>query len=144
MTSIKEYRIKWRKEGKCLNCGKIKESNRINKNYCLHCQDLHLKPQRKLKLQALKIVSGKEFPICSSCGCDIFKILDINHKKFRTKEEKIRYAKDFHLLYKEITDGKIEIKELEVLCKLCNWKHFLQFKFGIEWRINWIPSHIKV
>ena len=93
----------------------------------------------RLKLAALKKVSGLENPVCDRCGCDCLAVLEINHrngdgKKDRTGKNNRGQGAAF---YRKIVRGVRPIEDLEVLCKPCNWLHFIERRYHVAYKIVW-------
>jgi hypothetical protein len=95
--------------------------------------------QRRLrdKIKAVKIV-GRGKVQCAGCPCNDIRVLDINHINGggRDAHQNIRGA-DF---YRAISSGKRGIDDLNILCKNCNWIHYLELIRGrasaIYWRVK--------
>ena len=92
-------------------------------------------PHRK----ALEVVSRGKMA-CVYCGCDDIRILEINHKKGGGGKETERGSLHTPFYY-AIIQGKRPIDDLEVVCKICNIRHFVTLRFPdlvgrfkIEWR----------
>lgn len=91
--------------------------------------------QKKLRLEAMRKISGLESPVCASCGCDDFRLLEINHKNGGGRKEVGRNSKNF---YRAIRDGKRKTSDLNVLCRVCNIKHGLELRFGrLPFKVVW-------
>ncbi|MDD4877201.1 MAG: hypothetical protein PHQ86_08775 [Dehalococcoidales bacterium] len=104
----KEYQKAYNKKNK----EKIAERNR--------------KRYQEMKIKLLKIV-GKGIVKCVQCGCDDVRLLEINHKNGGGNKEMI--GKRSHFI-KSILDGKRQIDDLEILCRVCNARHYLETKHG--------------
>lgn len=86
---------------------------------------------KKTRLNALeKLCGGK--PICEECGCSYIEFLEINHKK--GGGDQARKAKKWSMwsFYKRIADGLEPIDDLNVLCKICNITHYVNFTAGYD------------
>lgn len=91
---------------------------------------------KELHLRALKKVADSEHPICVSCGCDFIEGLEINHKNGKSSQERKGFQSQ--KFYLEICDGRRSTEDLEILCKVCNIKHYLSTKFGINWQVTFV------
>ena len=111
---IREYQKNWRKK----NPEGFKKQSR---NYI-----------KNLRKKALIIISnGKLY--CKNCGCDDYNFLEINHKNLDGKNDRNRLK--FHL---KIKRGERKIDDLEILCKICNILHFIEYKYGrSKYKIIW-------
>jgi hypothetical protein len=88
-------------------------------------------------LYALQKISKSGHPKCVYCGCDFLRALDIHHKnENRPKLEKLfKKPERGYSFYKRIMDGDRPTGDLEIACKVCNWVHHYQAKFGLKWQI---------
>ena len=68
-------------------------------------------------------------PICNSCGCDDRRLLEINHKNGGGGKE---LAKGYNSVkfYRDIAGLRRKVDDLEILCRVCNAKHYLELKYG--------------
>ncbi len=90
-----------------------------------HYGELKLKDRRKV----LAIISKSIEPECVNCGCDDIRLLEINHKNGGGgKEYKARG--NFTSLYRDIIALRRPVDDLEILCRVCNAKHYLESKYG--------------
>ena len=81
---------------------------------------------KNLKKSVLSVVGGKH-PKCVYCGCDDERLLELNHKfGGGTKEIKKKGAK----MYWDIILGRRKLDDLEIACRICNAKHYLELKYG--------------
>lgn len=145
-----EYNRNWARrrieKGICPECGsKIDRKGSL----CRKCADrktAHSKitdtkrnrnyPTIRLKL--FQKLSGKEVPECKYCGCDVYAALEINHKKGGgQKDHKKNTA---YTIMREICDGKRDLNDYEVTCKVCNWAYYAQQKWGLCWNIKFIKQ----
>jgi len=101
-------------------------------------EKIYLKNERRrikkaeIRLKAMYIISNNKIE-CNNCKCNDIRILEINHKSGGgNKEKKQKYFNDKYLFYKDIVSGKRSIKDLELLCKLCNIHHYIQNILGIR------------
>lgn len=82
------------------------------------------------RIQAMQLIS--DTMECINCGCDDTRILEINHKNGDGNlERKTTYPKG-RGFYKAIVERKRSVEDLEIVCKICNWIHYIRFKFGIN------------
>jgi len=89
----------------------------------------------KRKLEILQKISGLEKPICSNCGCDDLRFLEVNHINGGGRLEDKKFK---NLLYNRIINGKRKVDDLNVLCKMCNSLHYLQIKYSnVPAKIIW-------
>jgi hypothetical protein len=80
---------------------------------------------KQMRVRAMSRVSGEMK--CFNCGCDDTRVLEIHHKNGDGKKDR-----DTYTFYKKILLGMRSVDDLELLCKLCNWAHFIQSKYGIK------------
>lgn len=82
---------------------------------------------RKVRERAMERLGGKQ---CSNCGCDDFSILEINHinggGRIALKTTSNRQ------LYLDIVKDRVDLKEYNVLCRVCNALHYVQDILDIE------------
>ena len=88
-----------------------------------------------MKLRALQIVSGRSKPICGNCSCDDLQLLEINHKNLGGNKEMCVHTSG---IYMRIITGKRQVDDLEVLCKVCNMFHYVNKKFGVKYKIEYL------
>lgn len=80
-----------------------------------------------------KVGRGKIF--CTRCGCNNVNLLEINHKNGGGRQEKLKRRMDLNTA---IYYGHRSIKDLELLCKVCNAAHAALLKINIDnWNIKW-------
>lgn len=139
---------------KCINCGNIidaRDRKRYAKKYAKNNNinaTLYLKrwnkknnskkrkrEKRKLFRKSVLFRLGGINPKCVNCGCDDFRLLEVNHKNCGGAKEIRTKGSGF---YGDIINGKRKIEDLELLCRVCNALHFLQFKYGkLPFKISW-------
>jgi hypothetical protein len=91
---------------------------------------------------ALRIISKSEFPTCFYCACDDPKQLEIHHinndgkKDLRNKKG----SKRTYPFYRDIVNGKREIDDLLVVCRVCNVTKFAEIKARGHWEVKWIGT----
>ena len=82
---------------------------------------------RRVREAAMDKLGGRT---CSNCGCDQFKILEINHilggGRKALKETQNRQ------LYRSIVNDKVNLNEYNVLCRVCNALHYVEIVLGIK------------
>jgi hypothetical protein len=72
---------------------------------------------------------------CVRCGCDMFEILEINHKNGGGHKETKYKINEFH---RKILSGERKTNDLEILCKPCNVIHYIELKYGVvPYEIIW-------
>ena len=83
---------------------------------------------KKKKIELLNIVSDNK-PYCVGCGCDDTRLLEINHKNGGGCKEtnKGRTSSRFR---NDILSGNRKTDDLEILCRVCNSRHYLELKYG--------------
>jgi len=82
---------------------------------------------RLVRERAIDRLGGKR---CSNCGCDEFTLLEINHVNGGGRvASKTRQNRQ---LYRDIVNGKVELSEYNVLCRICNALHYVQDILGIK------------
>lgn len=67
---------------------------------------------------------------CANCGCEIKKILEVNHIDGGGRQE-LR-TKNRAQLYRDIVNGKVDISKYNMLCKVCNGLHYVEMILGIK------------
>ena len=91
----------------------------------------------KLRKTVMDILGGA---ICSNCGCDAFEALEINHINGGGRKEMKSHSNYTNYL-REIRDGKVDITEYNVLCRVCHARHYLEDIIGITGhKIIWTGS----
>jgi hypothetical protein len=83
----------------------------------------------KLKKRVFALVSKSINPICVSCGCNDLRLLEVNHKNGGGGKEYHRLKNNMNF-YRDISMLRRKIDDLELLCKVCNAKHYLELKYG--------------
>lgn len=82
-------------------------------------------------------ILSKNNPICVSCGCDKQELLEINHKNGGGTKE-VQRGKKGVKFYWDIYMGRRKTDDLEILCRVCNAKHYLELKYGkLPYRITY-------
>lgn len=90
----------------------------------------------KRKKKLLIMISNGNLK-CVNCGCNDIRLLEINHKNGGGSVERKRTG--CLNLYEQIRRGERGIKDLELLCRVCNAQHYLESKFGrLPFKIKWL------
>ena len=84
-----------------------------------------LRQQRRFKI--LNIISNNN-PVCVRCGCDDIRLLEVNHKNGGGRKES--GSGNQSKFCADILHGRREINDLELLCRVCNSRHYLELKYG--------------
>lgn len=95
------------------------------------------KYQRSLRTKVLELLGGK----CVYCGCNDFEALEINHINGQgAKEKQKRWKHGNKGYYCAILNGTRSIEDLELTCRVCNARHYLNDIKGIggTWIIQWV------
>ena len=95
------------------------------------------KYQRSLRTKVLEFLGEK----CIYCGCDVPEALEINHINGQgTEEKRNRWKGGSKAFYLAILNGSRSKEDLEITCKVCNARHYLNNIKGIEgnWLIKWV------
>lgn len=113
---LKAYRERYRTKYK----GKYKSYQR----------EYHQEYRVEKRKKALDILGGN----CVYCGCDVYEILEINHKNGRDKKGVLGQT-----LVRHILNGNADLSELEVTCRICNaWHYVTKLRnFPDRWTIKW-------
>jgi hypothetical protein len=128
--SIKKYNHKWYLKHK----NEVIEKSRIYHNQHSAKHKMQMRNyQHRLRVRTLEIV-GKGKLECSNCGCRDIRLLEINHINGKGTKELNRLGS--LIFYQKIRDGKRSIKDLSILCKVCNWAYFIKQKYGISYKIK--------
>jgi len=69
-------------------------------------------------------------PKCVRCGCDDFRLLEINHKIACSEDARERRTRSGQNICKCIVNGSRTVDDLELLCRPCNAIHYLEHKLG--------------
>ena len=131
----------------CPLCGKVKDA-RDRSDYSRRYLLLH--PERKDKLKewlkthgqehwhttserlrqsVFAIVSKSTIPRCANCGCDDIRLLELNHKNGGGGQE-YKKGKNTMAVYRDIAMLRRNTDDLELLCRVCNARHYLEMKYG--------------
>ena len=82
---------------------------------------------KRVREKAIECLGGKQ---CVNCGCNEFSLLEINHINGGGRKE--AKTKQNRQLYREIINGKVDLSDYNVLCRVCNALHYVQNIIGIE------------
>lgn len=127
------YRKKWHEDNK--------DRCSILKNKYLEEHKEHLKPFRlaaskkykyQQKIELFDLLGGN---FCAECGCDIFKALELNHINGgggKERRENKTLSVSFSKRLKYLKNNPQEIKNFNVLCRVCNAHHYLRDIKNIE------------
>ncbi len=92
--------------------------------------------RKKLRIGVLKKITNYKKIVCIACGCNDIRLLEINHKNGGGTKENKRIGS--MRLYYDILYEKRTVKDLEILCRVCNSLHYLELKFGkLPFKIIW-------
>lgn len=136
----------------CLNCKNIKPISdfywkpheRKFRNNCKKCQNkleminkksrYYKSPniaewKKNRRIAVLKKIQNSIS--CIRCGCDDYRLLEINHKNGKGRKELKNFQKYGRSVEEVIRRGWRKTNDLELLCKPCNSIHFLEMKYGL-------------
>ena len=82
---------------------------------------------QKVRERAMEQLGGKQ---CSNCGCNDFSILEINH--INGGGRKALKIVSNRQLYLDIVKDRVDLKDYNVLCRVCNALHYVHDILGIE------------
>jgi hypothetical protein len=103
----------------------MKQWDNKNKEYI---REYVRKRGKKFRIEVLNIISNNN-PHCIRCGCDDIKLLEINHKNGGGTKE-LQNGKLMTKFYRNIHEGIRKTDDLEILCRICNARHYLELKYG--------------
>lgn len=82
---------------------------------------------KTLKSKVFEILGGA---VCVNCGCNVESVLEINHiNGGGYKASKITSPVQFR---RNIINGKVNILEYNILCRLCNTLHDIENRFNVH------------
>ena len=140
----------WYAKGLCHNCydRKLYHTNNEYRKRKLKREKIYreLDPERykrkkrmeghRLRVKGLTII-GRGSVKCVNCGCDDWRLLEINHMKGGGRQE----VKDSKQFFRQIINGKRNIDDLELRCKPCNSLHFAELRLGkLPFEIKWVAE----
>ena len=76
---------------------------------------------QRIREKAIERLGGKK---CANCGCDEFSLLEINHINGGGRRE--AKTKQNRQLYRDIINNKVDLKDYNILCRVCNALHYVQ------------------
>lgn len=98
-----------------------------------HSQKTHMDLRRKV----FAIVSKSTHPKCENCGCDDIRLLEVNHKNGGGNEE-WKSGRNSMTIYRNIVMLRRTVEDLNILCRVCNAKHYLESKYGaLPFEVKW-------
>jgi hypothetical protein len=92
-------------------------------------REIQAKTQLNEKLRVFAIISKSTHPSCANCNCDDIRILEVNHKNGGGGKEYHQLPNPSNL-YRDIAMLRRPVDDLEILCRVCNAKHYLELKYG--------------
>ena len=90
---------------------------------------------KKIRTKALERIGPLR---CVYCGQTDLRVLEINHKNGGGTKE--FHSKSTYTFYKGIISGTRKADDLEITCSVCNKMHYLKLKYGLEYKIAYVPS----
>jgi hypothetical protein len=109
---------------------------------------IYRKYHAKMRMDAVKKIAGSNEVECVYCHCDDIRLLEINHKKGGGRHEfgesNDNNKRRLWKFYQDIISGERPIDDLEITCRVCNARHYLELKYGplpftIIWKGKPIP-----
>jgi predicted nucleic acid-binding Zn-ribbon protein len=87
-------------------------------------------------------ITGSIHHWCVRCGCDDFRLLEINHKNGGGRKELLVGRKTkARAFYHAIANGERKTDDLELLCRPCNAIHYLELLHGpLPMKVVWKGS----
>lgn len=80
------------------------------------------------RFKVLKVISNDNLS-CAQCGCNDIRLLEINHINGGGSKETDKGRKNSYF-WNNILSGKRKTDDLEILCRVCNARHYLESKYG--------------
>jgi DNA-directed RNA polymerase subunit M/transcription elongation factor TFIIS len=151
----------WRRDGvktviACPLCGKskdVRDRSAYSKDYSQRHPERNTKlkewltinrkahsdmTRMRLMKSVFTLISKSITPKCANCGCDDVRLLEINHKNGGGGAE-YKKGKSAMSFYRDIAMLRRKTDDLELLCRVCNAKHYLELKFGkLPMEIKWL------
>lgn len=126
---------------KCKKCTEDKEKsefyklNRVcklclKKDYQNNREDRiadSIRRQSEWRKQAINKLGG---PKCVECGCEVYELLQINHKDGSGNKDRKENGMVSGKFWRAIAKETRDISNLEVTCRLCNQKHYVEYILG--------------
>ncbi len=81
-----------------------------------------------MRESATEVPGGRR---CANCVCDEVSLLEVNHTNGGRAVAKSRRNRQ---LYRDIARGGVELSDYNVLCRVCNALHYIQFILGVSGR----------
>lgn len=150
----REYNKKYKQlrasKGLCILCGEKQDNpnsttcskcqtdkkqsrNQWRQNHPVETKIRAKKAHDKLRQNALQVIARDNgIPLACPCGCADIKLLEINHLNHDGREDAINNQR----FYRQIKYGLRSTKDLNILCKLCNFQYYLEHKFKVKWSKN--------
>lgn len=79
---------------------------------------------------------------CVRCGMNELNLLQINHKSLNGKLLK-ETGSGAWTFYRKIAHFQRKIDDLEILCFVCNWLHFIEKKYKLKYNIKYQITSFK-
>ena len=113
-----------------------------HKNNKKKCNEITKRYKKKVRYTVLKMISGG-IPHCVRCGCDDERFLEVNHKNGGGNKERQK-GKRAQQFYWDIYMKRRKTDDLELLCRVCNSRHYLELKYGkLPYKIIWNKGESK-
>lgn len=95
------------------------------------------KCESEFRRKVLVIVGKSATPSCAYCGCDDSRLLEVNHINGGGAKE-LKGAGNAKRMYADIVALRRPTDDLNLLCKICNARHYLELKHGeLPFKITW-------
>jgi len=109
------------------NTVKLHEQRKTSKDKRQYYQTYFRNRLRTLRGKVLEMLGGA---VCCECGCDVEKILEINHKNGGgNQDRKRRSALAF---YGSLIKGRLDTNDFNVVCRVCNAHHYVRDIIGVN------------
>lgn len=72
-------------------------------------------------------MTGSEVPKCVHCGCNVVDFLEFSHLHTTHMERGGDHNRNLAL---RIVEGRVDLSDIEIACRICNAKLYLEKKFG--------------
>ena len=113
---MREYMIAWRKRRKESGNYNVEEERR-------KWREQH----QRVRERAMDCLGGRR---CANCGCNDFSVLEINH--INGGGRKALKVKQNRQLYRDIMNDRVDLREYNVLCRICNALHYVEEILGVK------------
>lgn len=122
-------------------CNKYPEKAKKRKDGMIAWEKEHkaerAKKQREIRKKVIFNIISNGNPVCNNCGCNDIRLLEINHKNGGGGKE-MQKGKRTNAFRSDIYSGRRKTDDLELLCRVCNAKYYLEMKYGkIPMVITW-------